>query len=772
MNFLGILRASALYLLAIGFHGQPVSCGLFNRILSSKKPSNEPSTVEVSEVSENLEDSTVESSSQESLPSSQSALVFQRPSWHDSHLASAVLFLDKFCRDLTAKKFDGKLSDKKLYEDIKAVCRGRYFIPTYGPGAVAGRIEIPKNFYEGILEPKDFDVYVKWLVKNIPEIWKSYKQMLLESLDMTKEQLKTDNTVGPLKYGFVFTGVRWNAILPQWLNIDDESPLTLLVTLEKLQHCLKRVLKSYPRRSSVVPSVVEEAENSTCLRKGRSLMTILISPMIPILSMTESGPIKEAEKSNKEHEPYHVARKTKTDVTSDPSTINLPDGSKNPDGSMATPSPNGAAEDMEAEQEERLKEMQEISEDLKESPVESSSQSGLVFESSEWDVSQLASTIAFIKEFCEEVKGYKFSGNISEDKIMGLSGACSWVSFYLKSFSWRRVRGLRENPYEDALKPEKFKDYAEWFNKHYPEIFKSMINMYNEALKLSEKQLETATSSGPYKYGFVQNDDWWKILLSGWLGGPKGGNPITFLYTIDKLHKRLGDILNGPKEFTVSQSFVPAPKSNLVFQSSEWNDSHLASSVLFLEEFCKDVISKKFNGKLSEAEYDHVSRACVYLSFKLESVTNHFAPAYGPGTVTERKEIDMDFYKDVLKPEQFQVYVRWLAENIPEIWASVRQMSMEYLCMSETQLKTETSVGPLRYGFVYTGKPWGELTHGVNRGLFKDSDILQSLENLRSSLDDILGNSITKKILNFFSREKKSDVNSQQEDSTVKSQAA
>ncbi|KAK1933517.1 erythrocyte binding protein 37.2 precursor [Babesia divergens] len=40
MKFLGILRASALFILASAFHGQPVSCGLFNKILSSKKSSN------------------------------------------------------------------------------------------------------------------------------------------------------------------------------------------------------------------------------------------------------------------------------------------------------------------------------------------------------------------------------------------------------------------------------------------------------------------------------------------------------------------------------------------------------------------------------------------------------------------------------------------------------------------------------------------------------------------------------------------------------------
>ncbi|KAK1935265.1 LOW QUALITY PROTEIN: hypothetical protein X943_001413 [Babesia divergens] len=178
--------------------------------------------------------------------------------------------------------------------------------------------------------------------------------------------------------------------------------------------------------------------------------------------------------------------------------------------------------------------------------------SALVFENSKWDVSQLANTIAFIKEFCKDVKGGKFDAHIPTGNIKKLDEACSWVSFYVDSFSWRRVRGLHENPYEDALKPEKFKDYAEWLVKNLPVIRTSMHNMYNEALSLYEKQLETATSSGPYKYGFVQNDDWWKALLSGWLGGANGGNTTTFLRAIDKLHKRLDKILKSfPKDSTV-----------------------------------------------------------------------------------------------------------------------------------------------------------------------------------------------------------------------------
>ncbi|KAK1938586.1 secreted antigen 1 [Babesia divergens] len=438
----------------------------------------------------------------------------------------------------------------------------------------------------------------------------------------------------------------------------------------------------------------------------------------------EKEPTKEAEKSNEEHEQHDVAMKTETDVAIGPSTINLSDGSKNPDASMATPSSNGAAEDMEAEQQERLK---EISEDLEDSTVESSSQSCLVFENATWDDSQLASTIAFIKEFCEEVKGYKFSGNIPAGNIRKLSEACSWVSFYLKSFRWRRVRGWDENPYKDALKPEKFKDYAEWLVKNLPVIRTSMINMFNESKKLTEKQRETATSSGPYKYGFVCNDNWWRAVGSQFFIYQFVMAP-SFLQSLKDIKSSLDDILGnsitskvlslfsrGKKSDidsqqesavnedtfnVVSQPSSPLPQSDLVFQRPSWDDSMLASTFLFINEFCSLVNAENFGGKLSDKKFKDLSEKCEYVSSYMSSFIHRFKPTYGPGSVTERKEIPKKFYKKVLKPEQFEVYAKWIVKNIPEIRVSLKQMYYESKELTATELKTETSKGPLKYGFV------------------------------------------------------------------------
>ncbi|KAK1938602.1 hypothetical protein X943_002639 [Babesia divergens] len=110
MKFLGILRGSALFILLSAFHGP-------GGILCSNlkvNPSTESPTVEVSEISENHEKSGPASGS---LPVAKSNLVFENSKWHGSKLASAVLFLKQFCKEVNTEKFSGKISSKS-YEDL------------------------------------------------------------------------------------------------------------------------------------------------------------------------------------------------------------------------------------------------------------------------------------------------------------------------------------------------------------------------------------------------------------------------------------------------------------------------------------------------------------------------------------------------------------------------------------------------------------------------------------------------------------------------------
>ncbi|KAK1932988.1 secreted antigen 1 [Babesia divergens] len=266
MKFLGILRGSALFILLSAFHGpRGVFCSNLEIDLS-----NESFTVEVSE---DHEDSTVESSSELSSPAPKSNLVFQSSTWDDSHLASAVFFLEEFCKDLGKDKFkkevcnrgsciDGQVSKEAdrveyFYGDAKVICSNvaknlkslyKYLMPTYGPGNVAERKELPKNLYEDILEPEEFEAYAEWLKMNIPEIWKSLENMHHESLRLTEEQIKTDTSVGPLKYGFVYVykGSWWSRpYFKNSLGAISRYCLAVMRSLAPMKHLLGCLDKNY-----------------------------------------------------------------------------------------------------------------------------------------------------------------------------------------------------------------------------------------------------------------------------------------------------------------------------------------------------------------------------------------------------------------------------------------------------------------------------------------------------------------------------------------------
>ncbi|KAK1932893.1 secreted antigen 1 [Babesia divergens] len=231
-----------------------------------------------------------------------------------------------------------------------------------------------------------------------------------------------------------------------------------------------------------------------------------------------------------------------------------------------------------------------------------------------------------------------------------------------------------------------------------------------------------------------------------------------------------------------SASSAPAPKSDLVFESSEWDDSHLASTVLFLEQFCEGVKAKKFDAHIPDANIMKLSKATYAVSSYLELLTDSLLPRYGPGSVEERKEIPGDLYENALRPEKFKDYSKWIVKNIPNIDKALMNMYNDGLKLSKEQLKTNTEVGPLKYGFVYNGYWWSMSLGSGNCDMLtvvisEIQTFSGALESLQKRLGEILEDpqrekaSTTRKFLSLFSRGKKSDVNPKQEDSTVKSQA-
>ncbi|KAK1934962.1 secreted antigen 1 [Babesia divergens] len=171
------------------------------------------------------------------------------------------------------------------------------------------------------------------------------------------------------------------------------------------------------------------------------------------------------------------------------------------------------------------------------------------------------------------------------------------------------------------------------------------------------------------------------------------------------------DVSEKPKESTVkyqepSVSSVHGPEYGLVFKNSTWDDSQLASAVLFIKEFCKDVNEKKFKNQMSYNDSKNLSLACAYVFHNLMAATYYFTPKYGPGSLDERKEIHEILYEGTLQPEEFHIYIDWLKKHISEVGAAYVDMFEEAGKLTEEQLKTDTSVGPLKYGFVFTRGLW------------------------------------------------------------------
>lgn len=132
-----------------------------------------------------------------------------------------------------------------------------YFTPTYGPGAASESNEIPKKIYKDALKPEDFEVYAKWLLENLPAIKKSYINMCNDSLKYPSKQLKTDNTVGPFKYGFILKGYWWTGI-PQLSQLEDLTLIEFVGDLDNLQRYLQKILKSLLK-----PQLVETPDERT-----------------------------------------------------------------------------------------------------------------------------------------------------------------------------------------------------------------------------------------------------------------------------------------------------------------------------------------------------------------------------------------------------------------------------------------------------------------------------------------------------------------------------
>lgn len=144
-----------------------------------------------------------------------------------------------------------------------------------------------------------------------------------------------------------------------------------------------------------------------------------------------------------------------------------------------------------------------------------------------------------------------------------------------------------------------------------------------------------------------------------------------------------GNDKETPSETSSSQGCVPSYPYGVVYKLSDWDDSQLAGAVLFIKEFCKEAKGYKFADKISDVNYEGLSRVCSDISYHLHSVIGRFSPRYGCGPVSHREEISEDMYDDRLKPDIFDAYAKWLLVQIPEIMKSYENMHKKCLKFTE-----------------------------------------------------------------------------------------
>lgn len=139
--------------------------------------------------------------------------------WHNSNLASALLFLDVFCQDYMGGKFKYKVFGAPNEQmlpicdslSLNVVLLSSYLWPLYNPRmtdhgeSLVGSLAL----YKDALKADMFDHYVDWLIQNIPPVKDSIIQMHQESADWYWSEMYNCKTSGPFKYGFVFKDRHW-----------------------------------------------------------------------------------------------------------------------------------------------------------------------------------------------------------------------------------------------------------------------------------------------------------------------------------------------------------------------------------------------------------------------------------------------------------------------------------------------------------------------------------------------------------------------------------
>lgn len=177
-----------------------------------------------------------------------------------SNLASAMLFVAEFCRQINADYFPENLMYGKA-TCIKTVCKDlvhkidglhKLILPLYNPLTVreveAGEKDKPERkaegsfngMYKGKLKKHNVDDYITWMRGNITKLILLLKKMHLESSRWNAEEFVNVQSHGPSKYGYTFIDNKWDASLYFTFKqpIDEVSSITANATLFGILQCV------------------------------------------------------------------------------------------------------------------------------------------------------------------------------------------------------------------------------------------------------------------------------------------------------------------------------------------------------------------------------------------------------------------------------------------------------------------------------------------------------------------------------------------------------
>ncbi|KAK1937196.1 secreted antigen 3 [Babesia divergens] len=129
------------------------------------------------------------------------------------------------------------------------------------------------------------------------------------------------------------------------------------------------------------------------------------------------------------------------------------------------------------------------------------------------DHALLGHACAFLIKFCSEVKGgpkKDFKGYSEELKnvCQGLESQLRQISNGNEGYLWAVSQGT-SNVYNDVFRDESLDAYCTWLRDNLERIIDSLKAMSSDAsTNWTRDKIQTASTPGPFKYGFIFKDGW------------------------------------------------------------------------------------------------------------------------------------------------------------------------------------------------------------------------------------------------------------------------